>query len=43
MKAGITISKCCNVSGDENDELLYYCSHVSVDENNADFNAIEVG
>ena len=66
MKAGITISKCCNVSGDENgaytcltaveagmtkvitatypvmkitrvslqsklDELLYYCSHLSVD------------
>ena len=25
------------------DDLLYYCSHVSVDENNANFNAKEVG
>jgi len=25
------------------DELLYYCSHVSVDENSGNFNAIEVG
>src|SRR6218665_4101090 len=53
MEAGITISTCCNVSGDENDasitameagitKVVNYCC-VSGDQNDACFTAMEAG